>query len=303
MSGDTAALAALVVAVIALVVAAGQLTQQLLATSYILRKCDSIVMGGLIPGGTRQWHWRQFRFSVKYKAIQFELESHVYHALGVTPAISVSQPAHQLLDHAAKVRPKRTSAQACWVSFIQDLAHFDCISHGSLGSSEETGDRVPDDLTVVPVRVDAISVLLTCVAMGMQVYKYNPTEGEISLAGSTGSISCSAHPVLGCLIHYSVTHRDLISHIVSRNSPRKADGRSLRQAGEVWANVVFGRFRDRSYRPQWFALSALRGLKEPLLREQGWPEDSVTDTIGGAACFMVFADVDVSHHQVTSSQT
>lgn len=66
---DTAALAALVVAAVALLIASAQLTQQLLSTAYVIRKCDRIVTGGLTRGGTRQFHWRQFRFTVKYQTL------------------------------------------------------------------------------------------------------------------------------------------------------------------------------------------------------------------------------------------
>ena len=49
---DTTALVALVVAGVALVVAADQLTQQLMATAYVIRKCDGIVIGGLTKGAS-----------------------------------------------------------------------------------------------------------------------------------------------------------------------------------------------------------------------------------------------------------
>ena len=51
---DTTALVALIVAAVALVIALAQLTQQLLATGYVIRKCDRIVTGGVTKGGTRQ---------------------------------------------------------------------------------------------------------------------------------------------------------------------------------------------------------------------------------------------------------
>ena len=290
MSNDVSALAALVIAIIALIVAGGQLAQQLLATAYVLRKCDSIVAGGLIQGGVRQWHWRQYRFTVNYQAINFVLPPSVYSALGVSPAVLIGKSARDLWPHATKLREQRTTAQGCWISFIEDLVEFTCVRPGDLGLSEESGDRVPDDLTVRPTRVDAISVLLMCIATGMQVYKYNPTEGEIALAGSVGSISSSNHQVLGCLLHCNVTTgRPSMGADLAR-----AHGRALQSKDGVGANAVFGKFQDRSFRLEMFGLEALILRKEPVLKEQGWPEGSVMDTIGGAACFMAFAHVDVS---------
>jgi len=126
--------------------------------------------------------------------------------------------------------------------------------------------------------------------MGMQVYKYNPTEGEIALAGGVGSVSSSGHQVLGCLLHYN-------AFIGSSNvnvAAARMHGQALRHQGGVWANTVLGRFRDRCHGLEMVPLQDLRARKGHVLREQGWPENSVIDTIGGAACFMAFAHVDVS---------
>ncbi|KAL9581886.1 MAG: hypothetical protein Q9203_005716 [Teloschistes exilis] len=212
---DTAALTALVVAAVALLIASAQLTQQLLSTAYVFRKCDRIVTGSLIRGGTR----------------------------------------------------------------------------GSIATKDESGDRIPDDLTVAPMRVDSITLLLTCVAMGMQVFKYSPTTGEITLSGGLANVSSSAHPILGGLLHYSVFSDEpavgLGLEVV------KSHARALRGQRGVWANAVFGRFMDQSYRPQVVHFAELIERKLPILRACGWPEDASADRIGGAACFMVFGDVDV----------
>jgi len=93
MGESTSALAALVIAVVALIVAATQLTQQIMATAYVIRKCDRIVTGGLTRGGQRQWHWRQFRFTVNYQAITFTLPPAVYASLGVSSAVQIDKAA------------------------------------------------------------------------------------------------------------------------------------------------------------------------------------------------------------------
>lgn len=288
--GDTSALAALVIAVAALFIAAIQLTQQLMATAYVIRKCDRIVTGGLTKGGIRQWHWRQFRFTVKYQAIIFTLPTSIYSALGISSSVQIDETTDdKLWNLALKLRPSRTSSQACWISFAQDMIVSDCIGPENICIKEESGDRIPEDLTVAGTRADALTVMLSCVAFGMQVFKYSPTTGEITLAGGVGAISSSIHPVLGGLLHYTVFSDE--PKIGYRAASRH--GRALRQEKGVWANTVFGRFKDRSYRPDIAELGVLRTLKLGVLRVQGWPEDSYTDTIGGAACFMAFAHVDV----------
>jgi len=286
---DTSTVVALVVAAVALLIAAFQLTQQLMSTAYVVRKCDRVVTGGVTKGGRKEWHWRQFRFTVKYQAVVFALPASLYSNLGVQSTVQVDSPSRELWDRALKLRPRRTAAQGCWISFLQDLAMSTCISPESIGLKEESGDRIPEDLTVAPTRVDAITVTLTCVAMGMQVSKYAPTTGEISMAGPAGAVSSSVHPILGGLLHYSVfTEEPAIGFGNARRH-----GHALLEAGGVWANAVFGRFRDRSYQPGFMPLAVLREWKLGVLRARGWPQNSVTDTIGGAACFMAFSHVDV----------
>jgi len=293
---DTSALAALVVAAVALLVAAFQVTQQMLATAYVIRKCDQVVTAGLTKGAKRQWHWRQFRFTVTYNAIVFALPQPIYSSLGISSTIQIDKSSQEIWDRASRSRSQRTSAQGCWISFVQDLAMSGCLLPDDICTREESGDRIPDDLTVAPTRVDAMTVLLSCIAMGMQVFKYSPTTHEITLAGGVGSISSSIHPVLGGLLHYSV-----FSDVPTIGlEAAKRHAHALRHKEGVWANAVFGRFRDRSYRPEMVPLDWLMEMKMPILRQHGWAEDCDADhdvdTIGGAASFMAFGQVDV--HEV-----
>jgi hypothetical protein len=290
---DISALAALVVAAVALLVAAFQLTQQMLATAYVIRKCDQVVTAGLTKGAKRQWHWRQFRFTVTYNAIVFALPPHIYSSLGISSTIQTDKSSQEIWDRASRSRSQRTSAQGCWISFVQDLAMTCCLLPDDICTREESGDRIPDDLTVAPTRVDAMTVLLSCIAMGMQVFKYSPTTHEITLAGGVGSISSSIHPVLGGLLHYSV-----FSDVPTIGlEAAKRHAHALRHKEGAWANAVFGRFRDRSCRPEIVPLDWLMEMKMPVLRQHGWPEDRDADrdvdTIGGAASFMAFGHVDV----------
>ena len=158
-------------------------------------------------------------------------------------------------------------------------------------TKEESGDRIPDDLTVAPTRVDCMTILLSSIAMGMQVFRYSPTTGEIVLGGSSGSISSSNHPVLGGLLHYSVFSEAQSS---VKLTPRHAH--ALRHGEGIWANGVFGRFRDRSYKPEMVSLWKLIKRKMPLLQRCGWSDGLAVgdaDSGAGAACFMALGHVDV----------
>ena len=296
---DTTALVALVVAAVALVIALTQLAQQLLATAYVIRKCDSIVTGTLTKGGSRQWHWRQFRFTVIYQSIVFTLPSSVYRDLGIISTVQISQTISSLTasikirDRAKETRPKRTSSQACWISLLQDLIAVGCLRPEDICTKEESGDRIPEDLTVAPNRVDCMTILLGSIAMGMQVFRYSPTTGEIFLGGGSGSISSSSHPVLGVLLHYSVIseEKDRTNIAVSKHNAH-----ALCHSEGIWANAVFGRFRDRSYKPNMVSLSTLLQRKIPLLQRCGWSDglaDGDADSVAGAACFMALGHVDV----------
>lgn len=156
--------------------------------------------------------------------------------------------------------------------------------------SEESGDRIPDNLTVVPIRLDADTVLLTCIVLGMQVYKYSPITGEITLAGCVGSISSSSHPVLGTLLHYSVFRNEIVDEL----EEIKRHAYALGQRHGTWANVVFGKFCERLYRYEYISSTALVDRKVGVLKARGWPQDSQNHKIRCAACFMVFSHVDFS---------
>lgn len=297
MATEIAALAALTIAVAALLFAAAQFTQQLMTTASTSGNCGGTRTGALIKGRIRRWHWRQLRFTVKDQAVVAALPASIYSTLGIRPTVSIDTPSQKLWMKAMKTRGGRSfSTQSSWISFVQDLVMFSCIRPDDISLEEKSAERIPDGLIVVPDHVDAISVLLTCIAMGMQVFRYSPTTGEMALGGGVGGISSSAHPVLGCLLHYSVFSKE---PSIGLEATRR-HGRALRQEKGVWANAVFGRFMDRSFSPEFTTLDILRERNLPVLRAQGWPEDSYTDTIGGAACFMAFAHVDVSWSQAST---
>jgi len=70
------------------------------------------------------------------------------------------------------------------------------------GRKWESGDRIPEDLTVAPMQVDITTVALLCVAEGMKFSRYSLTTGESSMSGNIGAITSSVHPVLEGLMHY-----------------------------------------------------------------------------------------------------
>ncbi|KAG9252138.1 uncharacterized protein F5Z01DRAFT_251305 [Emericellopsis atlantica] len=69
-----AGVAALVVAIVAMIIAVAQATQQYFITGQQIRLCDSVVYGPMPGQGRRVWEMSQFRFRVLYSMPQISLE-------------------------------------------------------------------------------------------------------------------------------------------------------------------------------------------------------------------------------------
>ena len=70
---DPVATTALVVSLIALVIAIGQLSQQLLGTADGYRRCKAEVIGVWATRTHRRWLWYEFRFETKYTTPDIDL--------------------------------------------------------------------------------------------------------------------------------------------------------------------------------------------------------------------------------------
>lgn len=293
MSTETlVAIAALVVALIALLVAAVQLAQQILATAYVVRKCDRLVAGGMTRGARRAWYWRQFRFSVRYEALVFSLPRGVYAAVGVSPGVLVSGERGEVWERVFEGRGgggEGRMAQGCWVTFVQDMVGY--IPRECVGTRWESGDRIPEDLTVAPVQVDVLTVLLVGVAAGMRCLSYNPIVGELNMSGKCGSISSSVHPILGGLLHYTPAYDSL--SLSADPELARLHAKALCNEKAVWAHAIFGLFQYRGYLGRGFEpLRVLQARQRQVLLDAGYPPNSVIVSIDGACSFLVFGYVD-----------
>jgi len=223
---------------------------------------------------------------VAYEGLTFCLPPGVYASLNVIPTVAVSPKTTEgLWDRAAELRPRRkTSQQGCWVSFVQDMALY--ILRKNLGRKWESGDRVPEDLTIAPVQVDIITVALLCVAAGMKFSRYSPTTGEISMSGKIGAITSSVHPVLGGLIHYTPVPR-----VTAYENQREMRMHSwaVNQGKGVWANAVFGKFHDRGIGRGFLDFTILQRAIQDAMPGYGWLRHEGIRAAG----FMVLATVDV----------
>lgn len=137
---DSASWAALVIAIFAMLIAIGQITQQYASSGQLIRLCDSVVYGGDsgLPGkGHRVWTWTQFRFRVLYEVpvFGFPLSSR---PLWMAPTISSAQVGAEYESALLSLRKNASAVssneqywsvlstehqvgEASWVSFCRKI--------------------------------------------------------------------------------------------------------------------------------------------------------------------------------------
>ena len=83
------AAAALAVALVAFVIASGQLLQQYFATADGYRRCQRSVMREWATLTRLRWRWREFRFETLYTASEFWIADFTRHGETVAPLASL----------------------------------------------------------------------------------------------------------------------------------------------------------------------------------------------------------------------
>ncbi|PUU79373.1 hypothetical protein B9Z19DRAFT_1125373 [Tuber borchii] len=237
---------------------------------HTIHKCDRVISGNLPKSGRR--HWRQFRFTVTYEDLAFCLPLELYASLNVSSALSVSpETTTKLWERAVRLRTESKSDQGGWVSFVQDIAPY--ILAENLDKKWESGDRIPEDLTIAPVQANAVRVVFLCVATGMKFSGHSPATGELSMSRKVGTITT--------VTNESLEDIRMLSWVVN-------------QGNGMWANAVFGKVNDRVVGRGFPDFTMFLKVMEGFLLSHGWLEGSRTDSIGGAAEFMAVATMDVN---------
>lgn len=131
--GNTLSVVALSVALVALVVALGQLLGQYFATADGYRRCQSSVMGPWARYTRLSWRWRQFRFETYFTTPQIiflpdghEYQSRLRDSASSTPSmlmISDGEGVPQSIrDLFILNRDGRKDEEVvCWLSLLQSL--------------------------------------------------------------------------------------------------------------------------------------------------------------------------------------
>ncbi|KAH0526653.1 hypothetical protein TsFJ059_009950 [Trichoderma semiorbis] len=206
-SGTIAAWAALAAALLALVVALAQATQQYAATAQDMKRCEKSVWGPM-PGyaGRRVFLWRQIRFHIVFDVPNIFILTEYWEK----PGNARQFPAHRITVLPAPFDPPSVNtdtesaiynhSEACWVAFARQVSHV-CPSAVRVGLMAGGADRLPADIPVVPMQVSLRDVIALGLMIGMRIQAASVDHFEMS--GPFGFIKSSSHPILGSLIHFS----------------------------------------------------------------------------------------------------
>ncbi|KAK3295116.1 uncharacterized protein B0H64DRAFT_138505 [Chaetomium fimeti] len=256
-SGDIAAWAALAAALLALVVALAQATQQYVATAQNMRKCEKSVWGPM-PGhaGRRVWVWHQLRFRIVFDMPNIFLPTEYWE----TPGNARQFPPHRITTLPAPFdRPSPTKgneidlegsggavfqnrSEACWVAFARQLSRV-CPTAVRVGLMMGDVDRLPADLPVVPMQVSLRDVIALGLMTGMSL---QAAGGDfIEMSGPSGFIKSSDHPLLGRLLHFTAFSADLRSTLL-KGDINKSWLRRMEGIASV-ANQPFDKAKRRYY--------------------------------------------------------
>ena len=213
-----AAIAAIVIAVLAMMIALGQVVQQYASSGHQYRLCDSVVYGGEtgLPGmGRRVWSFDQLRFRVVYDVPAFRLAQHGTHVSAGRVAdvnIDLNEQYLERLQGGPRV------GEASWVSFCRKVKE-PCADRVAISLLTGDADRCPPDLPNIPMPVSFRDVVIMAFAAGIDCVEASFTVKTLSMQGNVGSITTSQHPVLGPLIHFTPEARDPVG-LIPRNWAR-----------------------------------------------------------------------------------
>lgn len=215
-SATIASWVAFAVAVVALAVALAQLLQQYIGTAQKKRLCDKLVWGPM-PGKTGQliWVWRQFRFRVVYQVPNIFIEPTKWDTHGYrgdvldSQTVSLPHPFDKtslkptIKDHSRRgldVLDTERCAEACWVSFTRKVCQV-CPKDIRAWLTVGDADRLPDDISVVPMKISTRDTIAMGLMIGLRLLTFN--DEKLEMGGPAGFLASSRHPILGDLLHFT----------------------------------------------------------------------------------------------------
>ncbi|CAO1606182.1 hypothetical protein XANCAGTX0491_009683 [Xanthoria calcicola] len=103
----------------------------------------------------------------------------------------------------------RRSGEASWASFTRAVQYSSWESL-RFEVAESDADHCPSDLPNVPMHVSLREIVVLGLMMGMKISssRIDIEVGQFSMVGSVGYITCSKHPILGSILHFTPSNMD-----------------------------------------------------------------------------------------------
>ncbi|KAL8750694.1 MAG: hypothetical protein Q9199_006904 [Rusavskia elegans] len=158
----------------------------------------------------------------------------------------------------------RRSGEASWASFTRAVQYSSRTSL-RFEVAEGDADRCPSDLSNVPMHVSLRDVVVLGLMMGMRISSTHTDieMGDFSMVGNAGYITCSKHPILGSILHFTPSNLDAMFGFLG-GSPRIEKLWVLRLKGCV---PIAGRAYDDRERDYLIELNQSGGLRMVMWRE------------------------------------
>lgn len=246
----TIASAALAVALTALVIAVGQLLQQVFSTAEGYRRCQRSVLGDWAQGTRLQWRWTQFRFEVKFVTPAIVLRTNV--PVEITsradnnkrhPTMRPVAPVDHTGRSAMLIPPKskENTDLVGWISLLKQIELLqqsvweemraidyeklavtpnDLVLSPALEPREWSWDFMPPEV-VRPLATTTVGTLVVLAhRMGMVWRDLQPSRGYFRAEGNGHSFTSTAIRGLGVMIQYTYDESYFPSKIEARSHVR-----------------------------------------------------------------------------------
>jgi hypothetical protein len=227
---------ALAIALVALLVALGQLFQQYLGTADGYRRCQKSVMGGYAKRTRLHWRWSEFRFETLYSTPEIFLagdgaSNDLSQVLitGDTASRGLSLLSDESLKNpqsGAKIMRQREwysqvfrDEMSCWIPLLYWINHTVQMSRQGYEPAfpirdlrlpailiqERSWDFQPPDVVRPLAKTTLSDIAIIARRMGMKWKEFRPSDGILRAEGHSHIITSTIVRSLGLVLQYSYT--------------------------------------------------------------------------------------------------
>ncbi|KAI9662958.1 MAG: hypothetical protein M1821_008005 [Bathelium mastoideum] len=237
-SSDNLSLAALVVALLAFLIAIGQLLQQIFGTADGFRRCQSSVIGEWATKTRLSWRWKEFRFETKFTTPiikllpiqeQYRFRTTAKDGLGREHVCLTGSPDSRKAALTPILRPEEEPDIAGWVLLLEQLQTLQWYTN-PLGTTmrstngyieagtgpqrqtpavlfrERSWDLMPAELTKPLAATTVGDLVVMAHRLGMRWMDIRPSRGVMRADGNGHSLSSIQVRGYGLVVQYSNDH-------------------------------------------------------------------------------------------------